>query len=447
MNNRINVRSILSLISLLLFVSNINSGQSVSNQIVNQGTDSLSLKNVIEQVITTHPSVKVAEEAINNANARIGLAKAGYYPEADMTANFSNMGPVTKLTIPDMGTFQLFPENNYSASINYRQLVYDFGRTRQNIELENENKAISEQTIEQVKQRLSLLTVNNFYNIVFLQAAIKIKDEQIGALNEHLGYVEKMKSSGSATEYQLLATKVKISTVESQKVDMVATLTAQQASLNSLLGNDKTTTPVVKNELLNELPVIPSDSLLSYAFHNRDEVLLNEKRTSLAGLRYDLVKLQNKPMVSFMASGGAKNGYIPNLNKIVPNYVMGLGIRIPLFDGMKNKYNLYQAESAMNSLSYESEFTKRNVSNELYEAEAYMFAAGKKISQFELQLTQALKAYSLAVTSFNSGMITNLDLLDANTAVSESRLMLLKARIDYAASVYKLKAALGERLY
>ena len=152
-------------------------------------------------------------------------------------------------------------------------------------------------------------------------------------------------------------------------------------------------------------------------------------------------------MVSFMASGGAKNGYIPNLNKIVPNYVMGLGIRIPLFDGMKNKYNLYQAESAMNSLSYESEFTKRNVSNELYEAEAYMFAAGKKISQFELQLTQALKAYSLAVTSFNSGMITNLDLLDANTAVSESRLMLLKARIDYAASVYKLKAALGERLY
>ena len=98
-------------------------------------------------------------------------------------------------------------------------------------------------------------------------------------------------------------------------------------------------------------------------------------------------------------------------------------------------------------MSYESEFTKRNISNELSEAEAYMIAALKKINQFELQLEQAVKAYSLAETSFKSGVITNLDLLDANTAVSESKLMLLKARIDYAASVYKLKAAMGERLY
>lgn len=447
MNNRINIRSILPAVILLLFINNIIVSQGSFTTKVNTDTDSLSLKNIIEQVITSHPSVKVAEEAIINANARIGLAKTGYYPEADITANFANMGPVTKLTIPSMGTFQLYPENNYSASINYRQLVYDFGRTRQNIELENENKAIGEQTLEQVKQRLSLLIVNNFYTLAFLQAAIKIKEEQLAALNEHLGYVEKMMATGSATEYQVLATKVKISTVESQKVDLIAAMTAQQASMNSLLGNDQTTNPVVKNELSVELPVIPSDSILSYAFHNRDEVLLNEKKTSLAELRYGMAKLQNKPLVSFLASAGAKNGYIPDLNKIIPNYVVGLGLRIPLFDGMKNKYNLLQAQSAITSLSYESEFTKRNISNELYEAEAYIFAAGKKVSQFELQLAQALKAYSLAVTSFKSGMITNLDLLDANTAVSESRLMLLKARIDYAASIYKLKTALGERIY
>ncbi|MCX6255593.1 MAG: TolC family protein [Bacteroidia bacterium] len=447
MNNQIKIRSILPAITFFLFINSIINGQVTFSTKVKPDTDSLSLKSIIGLVVTSFPSVKAAEEVLNNANARIGLAKTGYYPEVDLTANFSNLGPVTKLTIPEMGTFQLYPDNNYSASINYRQLVYDFGRTRQNIELENENKLIGEQALEQIKQKMSLYAVNNFYTLVFLQAAIKIKDEQLAALGEHLGYVEKMMATGSGTEYQILATKVKISTVESQKVDLIASLTAQQATLNSLIGNDQTTNPVVKNELSDELPVIPSDSVLSYAFHNRDEVLINEKKTSLAELRYDLVKLQNKPMLSLMASGGAKNGYIPYLNKLTPNYVVGLGLRIPLFDGMKNKYNLSQAQSAVTSLSYESEFAKRNISNELYEAEAYMFAAEKKIDQFELQLAQALKAYSLAETSFKSGMITNLDLLDANTAVSESRLMLLKARIDYAASVYKLKAALGERIY
>jgi outer membrane protein len=413
----------------------------------NSVNDSLSLTNIIKQVITSYPSVKVAEEAIKNADARIGFARTGYYPEADLTANLSNIGPVTKLTIPDMGTFQLYPENNYSASLNYRQVLYDFGRTRQNIYLENESKAITEQTLAQVKQKLSLFAVNNFYMLVFLQAAIKIKEEQIGTLNEHLNYVEKMMATGSATEYQILTTKVKISVVESQKMDLFASLAAQQASLNSLLGNDNHTNPVVKNELSTETPIIPADSVLSYALHNRDEVLLNEKRSSLAGLRYGMTRLQNKPLLSFVASAGVKNGYIPNLNKVMPNYVVGLGLRIPIFDGMKNKYNLLQAQSAMTTLFYEAEFTKRNISNELYEAEAYLYAAENKIDQFKLQLVQALKAYSLAETSFKSGTITNLDLLDANTAVSESRLMLLKAWIDYSASVYKLKAALGERLY
>jgi outer membrane protein len=176
-------------------------------------------------------------------------------------------------------------------------------------------------------------------------------------------------------------------------------------------------------------------------------MLINQKRTSAAELRYQIVSLQNKPMVNFLASGGAKNGYIPDLYKITPNYVVGLGLRVPIYDGSKTRYNRLQAKSAITSISYESEYTKRNISIELSEAETYMFAAGRKVNQYELQLEQAMKAYSLAQTSFKSGSITNLDLLDSSTSVSESSLLLLKARIDYAASVYKLKAAMGVRLY
>ena len=447
MNNRVIQKSVFQVILLLVFFNNTVNGQVADDNKIKTVSDSLSLQTIIDKVISSYPSVKAAEEAINNANARIELAKTGYYPTADVTASFANLGPVTKLSFPGLGTFQLYPANNYSAQINYNQLVYDFGRTRKNIELENENKALGEQTLELTKQKLSLYAINNFYTLVYLQAAIKIKDEELATLREHLEYVEKMMATGSATEYQVLSTKVKISTVEGQKVDLTASLTAQQASLNSLLGNNQSSNPVVQSKLLVKVPVIQSDSLLSFAYRNRDEVLLNEKKEALAELRYGMVKLQNMPMVSLQAAAGAKNGYLPDLGTFTPNYVVGVGVRIPIFDGMKNKYNLSQAQSAITSISYESELTKRNISNELYDAEAYMSAANKKIIQFDLQLKQASKAYSLAETSFKSGVITNLDLLDANTSVSESELMLLKARIDYIASIYMLKAALGEKLY
>lgn len=443
MYNRISLTT--GIITLMFLFS---SGTVITGQTNNkQSADSLSLKEIIRLAVASHPSVKVAEEAVLNADSRINMAKTGYYPEVDANASFSNLGPVTKLSIPNMGSFQLFPENNYSASVNYRQIVYDFGRTRQNIELENENKTIGEQSLEMARKKLSLIAVNNYYTVLFLQSAINIKKEQVNALNEHLSHINKMLATGSATEYQVLSTKVKISVVESQLVDLQSALAAQQAYLNSIIGNEQTSLPVVKNDLSADVPLIPSDSLLQYALKNRDEVILNQRRTSLAELRYSLQKLQNKPMLSFVATGGAKNGYVPELNKIKANYVVGLGLRIPIFDGMKNKYTLAQVQSSITTLSYESDYTKRNVSNDLADAKAYMLAAHKKVSQFSLQLEQALKAYSLALTSFNLGIITNLDLLDSNTTVSESRLLLLKARIDYAASIYKLKAALGERLY
>ena len=69
------------------------------------------------------------------------------------------------------------------------------------------------------------------------------------------------------------------------------------------------------------------------------------------------------------------------------------------------------------------------------------------MAQSELQLKQAVQAYALAQAKFDAGVITNLELIEGSTAVSESRLQLLKSKIDYTGSLYKLKSAIGERLY
>jgi outer membrane protein len=360
-----------------------------NNSQTSMASDSLSLKEIIAEIIKNHPSVKGVEETLNNADARIGLAKTGSYPQVDLGANYSFLGPVTKISIPNMGTFQLFPQNNYSASVNFREVIYDFGRTRQSIAIETESKTIGEKTLDQARQKLSAAAINNFYTIAFLQDAILIKDVQLAALKEHLRYVETLKSTGSANDYQILSTKVKISTVESQKVDIIASLTMQQSYLNCLLGLSEKNVPVVKKELNVIPPVIPNDSLLSFAYSNRDEILINNDKIKLAQLRYELVKTANKPYVNFMASGGVKNGYLPYLGDPKLNYVVGVGFTVPLYDGMKTKYNLAQAESSIHSFTIDNESTKRTVTSEVIEAIAYMNAAVQKVKQFGLQLEQA----------------------------------------------------------
>jgi len=437
-------RIILGLMFLPLACLNAQVNQNPVNLI---GKDSLSLQEIILEVTHNHPAVKAAEEALQKAEAKVGLAKTGYLPDVDFTANYSNVGPVPELTFEPFGTFKLFPNNNYSATLNVRETIYDFGRTAKSIETEKQSKLIDVQSLEQVKQKIAQAAIAGFYGLCYLQEAVKIKAEQLKVLHEHLLFVQKKKETGSATEYEILATQVKSSVVESQLLDLEAARTVQQSALNTLLGLPVSNPVTVKASIENEKPESSNETIFNSALTNRNEMIMGRKKEDLANLHLLTIKDQNKPIISFVFNGGAKNGYMPDINKIEPNYAAGAGIRIPIYDAHRTKYNLLQAESVIKSTHLELEQTGRVITGEIVENETNMKTAFRKIQLFELQLAQARKAYSLAETNFKAGAITNLDLLDAGNSVSDSQLMLIKARIDLAVCNYRYQAAIGKKLY
>lgn len=386
-------------------------------------------------------------EDLNVSDAKIGLAESNYLPNVDFASTYSRMGPISTITIPDMGHFSFMPHDNYSAVINVNQTIYDFGKTEKSVLLEKQGKELNVRSIEQVKQKLSQAAIANYYTLVYLQEALKIKDEQFKTLNEHLNYIRKKQETGSATQYEILTTEVRISTIENQKTDLETARQVQVLQLNSLLGKPESTNQRVKKELNISQADLQNDELIASAMQNRNEMKLATEKAKLAQLRYNLTSYQNKPVVNAFLSGGIKNGYTPYLYDPKANFVAGFGLKVPIFDGKRIKYNLAQAQSAIQSNDQETEIARRGIVNEVVEGEANVNAALKKVEQGELQLKQAAQAYSLAKVRFESGVITNLELLEGSTVVSESRLQLLKAKIDYTVSLYKLKSAAGERLY
>jgi outer membrane protein TolC len=410
-------------------------------------TDSLELTAIVRQVINHYPSIKKAEQDIEAANARIGLAKSAYAPLVNASASYTRVAPVISLALDSVRTFDMNPANNYNAGVNYNQMIYDFGKTANKVELENQNKKLSELSVNQLKQQVSLSILNHFYSILYLQEAIKIKNDEIKTLTEHLHFVEKLAASGSATQYTILSTKVRISNTQNQIEDLTTSLQVLQTQLNSFIGNLPETPITVKSELL--LPVLPesNEMLFNKAYQQREELKLAQQKSEIASLRYRMAGNVNKPELDFFASGGFKNGYIPNLNAFKPNYAAGVGLKIPLFDGHKIKYNQLNIQSEINGLEQETELIRRNITNDIVENKAGVISALKKIAQQELQVEQAQKAYELAQASFKAGVITNLDLLDSETALAESRLALMKSNIDYTVSALRVRIATGEKIY
>ena len=412
-----------------------------------QVKDSLSLNQVIKEVVENHPVVKKAIEDLNNTDAKIGLAETAKNPFVDFSASYARIGPVPTITIPNMGKFSFTPHDNYNAVFNLNQTLYDFGKTEKTIELEKEGKELSRKTVEQVKQKLSQAVIANFYTLAFIQEAIKIKDEQIKTLNEHLVSVKKKQETGSATKYEILTTQVRLSSIENQKTDLEAALKSQQCQLNSLLGQDQSTFHLVKVDLTLPMQMVSKDSLIARALQNRDEMKIAMERSKLANLRLKLTGMQNNASINGYISGGIKDGYTPYIYDPKLNFVAGVGLRVPIFDGKRMKYTVVQAKSAILVNDQETEISRRGIINEVVDNEVNITASQQKVEQGELMLNQANQAFALAKVKFEAGVITNLELLENSTAVAESRLMLLKAKIDHTVNLYKLKSAIGERLY
>ena len=190
-----------------------------------------------------------------------------------------------------------------------------------------------------------------------------------------------------------------------------------------------------------------SDTLFNFAFNHRNEMKIAKQKSALYETRLKIVGSVNNPSVNIFGSGGLKNGYLPDINVLTPNYALGVGIKVPIFDANRSKYTKIQANSDIQANIQETELIRRNIINEVVECKANAESALKKLQLADLQLDQAKEAYSLAETNFEAGAITNVELMFSFTAVTDSKLALLKSKIDFSISLLKLKLALGEQIY
>jgi outer membrane protein len=434
---------IILLISSVIFTQNA-AGQTSINKFT---SDSIDLQTVVKSVIETHPSVLKAEEAINSVEAGIGLAKAAAYPDISLDAGYTRIGPVPAISVPGLGSFEMAPANNYNAALNVHETIYDFSKTKKNIEVAESNKEIAEKNIDLVRQKLISVTVANYYTLVYLQEAVRIKEMQLGILEQHLDFITRKKETGSATEYEILSTKVRISAAKNQKLDIETALNNQLAALNALLGFPENTRIKVRNRLMLQPMNLQSDSLISYAIGHRNEQLLVDLRKKQAELRFQSLRIENNPVVSAFASGGWKNGYFPDLNKPTANYAAGIGLKVPIFTATRHRNFMLMATSDINSIKQDIEMSRREISSEVFQNVANLKSSLQKIDQSELQLQQAEEARQLADLSFKAGSLTNLDLLDSESLEAESRLNLIRARTEYMINSAKLEISVGKQGY
>ncbi|MBP6731594.1 MAG: TolC family protein [Chitinophagales bacterium] len=392
------------------------------------------LTELINKAIANYPKLKEANEYVNLSEARKDLAYGAYMPTISGDASYRYGKPTPSISIPISATetkeIQFIPANNFDVGLKLQQPIWDFGRTGATIKKAKSEVAAQKDNLEAATNTLAYQVAQVYYGIVFLNKSVDVQNEQIKLLEANEKLIGDKIKNGDALKFDLLSTQVKKNMALNRLIDLQTQLKKQYDMLNMVTANTGYDYITAKDADGN---LFSADAV--NADNNLDIKVLND-RLETANWDVKIAKRGWLPQLFANANAGYRNGFVPDINKLLFNYSAGVGLNIPIFSSARPNFQTKIAKINLQANTYALEAQKLTLNKDIAQAKNDVQATQSKLVNYELQVSQANEALGLANSRYKGGVITNLELLTAQTNLQDAQLG--KIQLEYNLLLSKL---------
>jgi outer membrane protein TolC len=404
--------------------------------------DTLTVHDAVARALQNSPLLEQAQANVRAAEARVGQSRSAELPVADASATYVRMDPVSEFVIGGK-PMELAPHNNYDIRAGVRHEFYDFGRKHEQTLLIESRVQTAAHSVEAARSAIAYQTIRAFYSLLYLQRSAEVKDAEIGSLKEHLSLASKKVEVGVATNFDVLTTQVRVAAADNQRVDIQNAISRQQTTLRELMGLPWQTPIAIKGDFAVDSSQLNQDSLVAQAMAQRSEAKLVRDAELSAKLQQKIASLTDYPALRGNLMYGVKNGYEPNLNAWRGNWAATAQVVVPIYAGNRRKFSQQEADAALRAEQYRRDALEQQIRGEIGRALADVKSSAEKLAITDVRIEQASQALEIARSRYQSGTMTNMDILDAETALAEARLAREQVLLSCRLSRVALQQAVG----
>ncbi len=393
------------------------------------------LNTLIKQSFAYYPKIQELDKASEISEIRIGLAESGYLPAINGTASYSYVNPVGEATFPvsanETRAIQFQPNNNYNFNVGLTQVLWDFGKTQAQVEKAKADLLASKQNTSAAKFQLASQVVNIYYSLIYLKKAITLQDSVLGSYEANRKMIEGKIKHGDALLVDLANIDNTINQEKNRKVDFERQYARQVALLEYTTGQTKGPDNSEFDFVQNLGP--------DFSGTANPELMAAGWRLSAAQAEAKLAERNRLPSLNLQAATGVKNGFQPDIDEMRFNYLAGVTLSVPLFQGNRIRHNIAVARKSVEL----SDLSKRNLQSTLQKdwqsAQADLTAFQQQIRNSEVQIEAAREAHRLTQVRYDGGVATYVDLVFATTNFQRS--LLNKLQYQYQACLAQAEMA------
>lgn len=339
-------------------------------------------------------------------------------------------------------------KHNYRASLTLQQPLFTWGKLRNNYKQAQLSLQASEYGLEGAKQQLEFEVTNAFYGIVLTQKFIDVSKEAMAQVEKHHKTAEDLRDAGVATDYDVLRASVQLANMRSQLIKAKNALRLAKEGFKLILGLPSEAEVNVDGQLEYHQQEVDLEEVLESALENRPDLKQLELQEHAGEKIVEIAKAGNKPNLVFMSNVDAN--YSTNFEKNADRSWKGswnvtFALDIPIFDGFATKAKVKQAKSGLNQIELGRSQLEDAIKLEVKSAYLAFLEAQELIKVQEETVEQAVEGLRIANLQHENGMITNVELTDAELAKTQTQVNRLQARYDYTIAIAKLEKATGKK--
>ncbi len=410
-------------------------------------TGPLTLEQTIQSVLARYPTISAAQAAVDAARARSMQANADRLPQVTGQANYAynSLRPYVAIAIPGLppGAIYETVQDSYGANITARQLLTDFGRTDRLVDMARSGQITALDALEQTRHQLGYQAIQSFYGVLLLRSSTDVAKEEIGALEEALRIAERKFSAGSATKFDVLTTQVRLANAKNHLTDTLSLREKQENGLRQLLGIALAAPLEVTGDFDADTPPIAESTAIAEGLMNRPEMKIARDDEQTARLRLDAADRGGRPRLDAQVTGGVENGVVPNLYDNRGYLTAGLSLQVPIFTGRRVLGDRMEADAGVRSAQAHERELNESITTDVADAYSDFNAARSRLASADTLVDQAKEALALAQTRYANGVITNFELLDAQSSFRSAELGRLQARYDCVLARQAIARAAG----
>jgi outer membrane protein TolC len=410
---------------------------------VDAETLTLSLKDAINMGLENNNQVKAARFNSHAAQQGVESAHSRYLPAVSLEETFvSSNSPVSTFMMKlDEGRFttndfDISTLNNPSAQHDFKTVL----SVQQPLfvpslsplkELAATDARKSELGLEAVRQGTAFQVFYTYLEVQKADAQLNAADKAVADARENMRLATVRTSAGVGLKSDELRSRTHLSMIEQQHISARNNLILAKMKLAMLIGLPEDSPYEISG--FQENITVPSinDKVISEALENRVELKQSHADLEKSAAALRLVKSEYLPTVGAFASYQLNAKDVP-FTADNEAWTAGVSLKWQLFDGFRTNSERKRALSAQSAAREMLESATKDVRYQLKESYIRRDEAGKRLEVSRHALLDAEETVRLLTKRYENSLATLVELLDAQTALNQSRANLVETAAGYA---------------